>query len=277
MNSLKEVNKKYEELERFICEKGKNGVLIAFSGGVDSSTLAAVSHKLLGPKAIAATASSQTYTEKELDTAKKTAEEIGIKHIIIETNELYDEKFINNPENRCYFCKKELLKTILKKAKDLHFEAVFEGTNFSDLNEHRPGFEAVKETKDVFSPWFETGFTKDEIRGLAKKMGLSAHNRLAQPCLATRIPFHEKITPEKLSRIERAENLLKEITGANILRVRDHSGIARIEVGKDERYLFFDEKCLDKIAEELRKLGFRYITFDVEGYQSGKMLRGLEK
>jgi pyridinium-3,5-biscarboxylic acid mononucleotide sulfurtransferase len=275
--NLENSNKKCDELEQYILEKGKDGVLIAFSGGVDSSTLAAVAHKILGPKAIAVTAQSQTYTKKELSTAKETAREIGIKHIIIETNEISDEKFNSNPENRCYYCKKELLQAILKKAKELNFKAVFEGTNYSDLAEHRPGFDAVKETRNVYSPWFETGFTKTEIRELAKKIGLSAHDRMAHPCLATRIPYHEKITVEKLTRIEAAEDLIKELTGAKLLRVRDHNGIARIEVGKEERKLFFNEECLDKISSDLTKLGFTYVTFDIAGYQSGSMLRGLRK
>ncbi len=220
MTSVNDLNQKYLDLEKFIRVKGKKGVLIAFSGGVDSSTLAAISYKILGDKAIAVTAQSQTYTKKELETAKKTAKEIGIKHLIIETTEINNEKFNKNSENRCYYCKKELLEAMLNKAHELDFGVVFEGTNFSDLKDHRPGFDAVKETKNIYSPWYETGFTKNEIRELAKKIGLSAHDRLAQPCLATRIPYHEKITAEKLSRVEAAEDMIKELTGVRVLRVR---------------------------------------------------------
>ncbi len=172
---------------------------------------------------------------------------------------------------------KELLEEILRKANELNFEAIFEGTNYSDLREHRPGFDAVKQTKNVYSPWFETGFTKNEIRKLAKKMGLSAHDRLAQPCLATRIPYHQKITAEKLKRVEAAEEMIKELTGAKVLRVRDHDGLARIEVGKEERKLFFTEECFDKLAMNLRKLGFKYVTFDIGGYESGSMLKTLKE
>jgi pyridinium-3,5-biscarboxylic acid mononucleotide sulfurtransferase len=277
VSQLQDLNKKYFELEKFIQSKGKNGVLIAFSGGVDSSTLAAMTHKILGKKAIAVTAQSQTYTKKELETAKKTAKEIGIRHLIIETNEIEDEKFNSNPEDRCFYCKKELLKVMLRKATELHFGVVFEGTNLSDLKDHRPGFEAVKQAKNVYSPWFKTGFTKSEIRELAKNMGLSAHDRLAQPCLATRIPYNEKITAEKLKRVEAAEEMIKELTGAKLLRVRDHDGLARIEIGKEERNLFFNEARLDKIGANLRNLGFKYATFDVEGYQSGSMLKTLKE
>ena len=273
---MKAVNQKYVKLKKFIKAKGKNGVLIAFSGGVDSSTLAAVTHKILGKNVIAVTAKSQTYTKKELETAQKTAKEIGIKHLTIVTTELNNAKFNSNPENRCYYCKKELLDAMLRKANELNFGAVFEGTNYSDLKDHRPGFDAVAETKNVYSPWFETGFTKNEIRELSKKMGLSAHDRLAQPCLATRIPYHEKITAEKLNRIETAEEMIKELTGVKLLRVRDHNGLARIEVGKEERKIFFSEECLEKIAANLRKLGFKYAALDIEGYQSGSMLKTLD-
>jgi len=270
------LDEKYRNLQNFIREKGRHGVILAFSGGVDSSTLAAICQRVLGEKAIAVTAKSPTYTAKELETAKKTAKEIGIKHRIVETDELSNEKYCENPENRCYYCKKELLQHLQRIAGKLGYRAVFEGTNFSDLGEHRPGFEAVKEMKNVYSPWVETEFTKTEIRTLSKKLGLSVHDRLAQPCLATRIPYHERITKEKLTRVAEAEKVIKEITGVNQLRVRDHNGLARIEVGKEERKLFFKDECLDKIAESLTRLGFKYATFDLEGYRSGSMLKALD-
>lgn len=270
------LDEKYRNLENFIREKGRHGAVVAFSGGVDSSTLAAICQRVLGEKAIAVTAKSPTYTAQELETAKKTAKEIGIKHRIVETDELSNEKYCENPENRCYYCKKELLQHLQRIAGKLGYRAVFEGTNFSDLEEHRPGFEAVKEMKNVYSPWVETELTKTEIRTLSKKLGLSVYDRLAQPCLATRIPYHERITKEKLTRIAEAEKIIKEITGVNQLRVRDHNGLARIEVGKEERKLFFKGEYLDKIAESLTKLGFKYATFDLQGYRSGSMLKTLD-
>jgi len=270
------LDEKYRNLENFIRGKGRHGVVVAFSGGVDSSTLAAICQRVLGKKAIAVTAKSPTYTTQELETAKETAKEIGIKHRIVETDELSNEKYCENPENRCYYCKKELLQHLQRIAGKLGYRAVFEGTNFSDLGEHRPGFEAVKEMKSVYSPWVETEFTKTEIRTLSKKLGLSVYDRLAQPCLATRIPYHERITKEKLTRVAEAEKVIKEITGVNQLRVRDHNGLARIEVGKEERKLFFKVEYLDKIADSLTKLGFKYATFDLEGYRSGSMLKTLD-
>jgi len=273
---MEDIPCKLEGLKAFIREKGKDGVAIAFSGGVDSSTLAAVSHIVLGEKAVAVIAQSPTYTSEELKDAKKTAEDIGIKFYVIKTDELSNENFSKNPENRCYYCKKELLKSLTDFAHELGFKSVFEGTNFTDLKDHRPGFKAVQESENVYSPWMINKFSKDEIRQVAKTMGISVHDKPALACLASRIPFNEKITAEKLSRIDRAEQAVKAITGVKQIRVRDHSGLARIEVGKAERTLFCNIEVLDKVAEQLKKLGFKYVTADLEGYQSGSMLKTLE-
>jgi uncharacterized protein len=273
---MKDYNRKLEELKNFIMEKGKGGVVIAFSGGVDSSTLAAVSHQVLGDKAVAVIAKSPTYTSEELEDARKTAKDIGIKLYEIETNELSNEDFSKNPENRCYYCKKELLKSLIDFAHGLGFNTVFEGTNFTDLNDHRPGFKAVQETKGVFSPWMINKFSKDEIRQVSKNMCLSVHDKPALACLASRIPFNERITLEKLSRIDKAEQVVKSITGVKRIRVRDHNGLARIEVGKTERTLFCNTEVLDRVAEALKQLGFKYVTVDLEGYRSGSMLKTLD-
>jgi len=271
------LNPKIEELKRFIADKGKDGVVIAFSGGVDSSALAAVSHEVLAKNAVAVIAQSPTYTSEELQDAKQIAQGIGIKLYVVETNELDNPDFNCNPENRCYYCKKELLQTLLAFTNKIGFKAVFEGTNFSDLNDHRPGFKAVQETKNVYSPWMINGFTKSEIRKIAKTMGLSIHDKPALACLASRIPFNETITAEKLRRIDKAEQAVKAITGVKQIRVRDHSGLARIEVGKTERALICTVEVQDKITNELKQLGFKYVTVDLEGYQTGSMLRTLDK
>jgi uncharacterized protein len=273
---MKDLEKKYEELKRFIEEKGKGGVVIAFSGGVDSSTLAAVCHNILGERVVAITAESPTYTPEELEEAKGIAKEIGIRLYVVETDELSNESFSQNPENRCYYCKKELLERLQDSARNLGFKAVFEGTNFSDLNDHRPGFKAVKEMENVYSPWAENRFTKEEIRAMARKIGLSIRDKPPNACLASRIPYHDRITVKKLNRIGKAEQIIRRITGVRQLRVRDHNGLARIEVGKDERKLFCDIEVLDRIAENLKMVGFKYVTIDLEGYRTGSMLLTLD-
>lgn len=269
---MKCLDEKFEKLKKFIAEKGKDGVIIAFSGGVDSSTLAAVCHNVLGEKAVAVTVQSPVYPSEEIEEAKRIAKRIGIRHHFVKADQLSNENFVRNPENRCYYCKKDMLDCLKKFAQKLGFKAIFEGTNFSDLDGHRPGFEAIKESENVFCPWVENGFTKEEIRALACKLGLPFHDKPAMACLATRIPFGEQITEEKLSRVEEAERIVREISGVRQLRVRDHDGLARIEVGKDERRLLFDAEMLDKIAEKLKVLGFKFVTLDLEGYRAGSML-----
>ncbi|MCW4001462.1 MAG: ATP-dependent sacrificial sulfur transferase LarE [Candidatus Bathyarchaeota archaeon] len=269
------LKRKLDELKAYIADKGKDGVVIAFSGGVDSTTLAAVTHQVLGKKAVAVIAHSPTYTEEEMRSAKRTALSIGIKLYVTLTHELQNEDFAKNPENRCYFCKRELLEKLSVFARDHGFGAVFDGTNYSDLGEHRPGFKAIQEAKGVYTPWVFCKFSKNEIRALAKQMGLSVHDRPASPCLASRIPYNERITAEKLARIEKAEEAIRQIVNVQELRVRDHEGLARIEVAALERKLFFDQDVLDRVAAALKKLGYRYVALDLEGYQRGNMLRAL--
>jgi pyridinium-3,5-biscarboxylic acid mononucleotide sulfurtransferase len=235
-----------------------------------------VSHQVLGGKAIAVIAKSPTYTNEELEDAKKIAVDIGIKIFVIETNELANPNFAKNPENRCYYCKKELLQNLVAFALAFGFKVVFEGTNASDLGEHRPGFKAVEETKDVYSPWKSIGFTKSEVRQVAKQLELSIADKPALACLASRIPYNQQITAEKLQRIEEAERAIRTIVAVKQLRVRDHNELARIEVGRDERALFCDITILDKVFSALNGLGFKYVTFDLDGYQSGSMLKTLE-
>jgi uncharacterized protein len=273
---MEALNRKLDELRQFIADKGKNGVVIAFSGGVDSATLAAICRQVLGDKAVAVIAQSPTYPVDELRDAKKLARQLDLKLYTMLTQELENEDFIKNPENRCYFCKKELLQKLVAFAKDHNLSAVFEGTNFSDLSDHRPGFRAVQEVEGVYSPWVVCKFSKEEIRQVAKNLGLNIYDKPSLACLASRIPYNEAITAEKLQRIERAEAVIKEIISVKQLRVRDHNGLARIEVGRDERSLFFNGDVIDIIAAKLKRLGFKYVTFDLEGYQSGSMLKTIE-
>jgi len=273
---MKSLDEKYEKLRRFIQEKGRNGVIIALSGGVDSSTLAAICNEVLRERAVAVTAKSPTYPPEEMDEAKRIAKEIGIKHYTVEPDELSNESFTRNPENRCYYCKKELLDCLQELALKLGFTTIFEGTNFSDLSGHRPGFQAIKERRNVFSPWAENEFSKEEIRTLSQKLGLSVYDKPALACLASRIPFGEQITEERLKRAGKAEKLIKEISGVRQLRVRDHNGVARIEVGRNERNLLLNIEIMDKIASELKRLGFKFVTMDLEGYRTGSMLDAIK-
>ncbi|MGD6811072.1 MAG: ATP-dependent sacrificial sulfur transferase LarE [Candidatus Bathyarchaeia archaeon] len=270
------LNQKLERLEGYIAEVGKDGVVIAFSGGVDSATLAAITYTVLGEKAVAVIAQSPTYTTEELQDAKKVATEIGIKLYTIQTDELSNPNFNANPENRCYYCKKELLTNLKQFADQLGFKAVFEGTNYSDLNDHRPGFKAVQETPNVYSPWVTNKFTKNEIRQVAQQLKLSIYNKPALACLASRIPYNQKITKEKLIRISQAEQAVNAISGARQVRVRDHDGLARIEVSKPDLPLLCNLEVWDKISETLLSLGFTYVSLDLQGYRSGSMLKTLK-
>ncbi|MEM1658097.1 MAG: ATP-dependent sacrificial sulfur transferase LarE [Candidatus Jordarchaeales archaeon] len=263
---------KYDRLRRFILDKGRNGVVVAFSGGVDSSTLAAVCRRLLGDKAAAVTVVSPLHPPEEVEEACRVAREIGVRHLLVEGDQLSDENFVRNMEDRCYHCKKGMLKTLRKVADELGFEAIFEGTSFSDLGGHRPGWKAVIEVDRVYSPWVEARFTKDEIRAFARALGLSVHDKPSTACLATRIPFNERITVEKLVRVGRAESVVKRIAGVRQVRVRDHCGLARIEVSRSELERMLSLEVLDSVARELKKLGFNYVTLDLEGYREGSML-----
>ncbi|MCL2135236.1 MAG: ATP-dependent sacrificial sulfur transferase LarE [Candidatus Bathyarchaeota archaeon] len=273
---METINQKFEHLKNYIVEVGGNGVVIAFSGGVDSSILCAVSRIVLGERAIAIIAQSPIYSFDEFQSAKKTASEIGIKLYTIQTNVLSNSNFNANPENRCYYCKKELLADLKRVANKLGVKTVFEGTNYSDLNEHRPGFKAVQEVEGVFSPLVTTKFSKDEIRQLAKQLGIRIYDKPSLACLASRIPFNQKITQEKIVRINNAEQAVKIISGVKQVRVRDHQGLARIEVPKTEFSLLCKIEIWNKIADTLSKLGFTYVTIDLQGYVSGSMLKTLK-
>lgn len=250
--------------------RGFRNVMVAFSGGIDSTLVAYFARFALGDSAVAVTADSPSLSSSDLEDAKHLAQEIGIKHLIVRTKELDDVNYVNNPPNRCYFCKKELSDKLKHLASTLGIEVIVDGTNADDLHGHRPGAAALAE-RGVLRPLAEVGLSKDEVRALAKICGLPNFEKPSMPCLSSRIQYGQIITPERLLKIEKAEALIRSLTEVGELRVRDHGNLARIEVGKGERARFFDTKLLDQIASSLRQLGFIYITLDVAGYRSGSM------
>lgn len=250
--------------------KARESVIIAFSGGADSSTLAALAFEALGERALAVTISSPFFPENQLEAARQTASEIGIRHKIIQFSLNDIPNISTNPVDRCYFCKKALLETLIKHAEKENYNTVLEGTNFSEIQgENRPGYRAIKEAGNkVFSPFAELKVTKEEIREIASKFSLSAAQKPSGACLATRIPYGEPITVEALKRIEKAEEYLFSL-GFTQFRVRMHQNLARIEVIQEEIEAAFFKR--EEIAESLKSLGFDYVTLDLEGFRSGSM------
>jgi len=267
------LQEKYELLKDII-EK-KESAAIAFSGGVDSTFLLRVAKEVLGDRLIAVTATSSTYPERELKEAIKYSEDIGVKHIIISSEELEIEGFASNPKNRCYYCKKELYTKINNIASANGVGYVFDGSNLDDTGDYRPGMQVAKEL-DVVSPLKEAGLTKNDIRDLSKELGLPTWNKPSFACLSSRFPYGNKITLPKLNMVDKAEQFLLDM-GITQVRVRHHGEIARIEVEPSERENFFDIEVMNRIGNELKKIGFTYVTLDVLGYRTGSMNEGLSE
>jgi uncharacterized protein len=190
--------------------------------------------------------------------------------MVIRTEELDDPRYAVNPANRCYFCKKELSLKLKELASNLGISIIADGTNLDDLQGHRPGAAALAQ-EAVKRPLAEVGFTKGEVRELARLFGLPNFDKPSMPCLSSRIQYGQAISPERLQRVEKSENFIRSLIGVKELRVRDHGNLARIEVGKDERKLFFNEYLLDTIGKKLRDFGFMYVSFDLFGYRTGSM------
>ena len=258
---------KLKSLEKILTDM--QSVLVAYSGGTDSTFLLKVAANVLSDRAIAVTASSETYTPKELEEAIKNAEKIGVKHIVVHTNELDDPNFASNPPDRCYYCKKELFTRLFELAKQHGLSYVIDGSNCDDERDFRPGMKAAAEFH-VRSPLREAGFTKEEIRILSKDMNLPTWDKPPLPCLSTRFPYGTQITREKVMRVACAEEFLEGF-GIHQLRVRDHDNIARIEVPRADMHIFLDEKISTQIMLKFKALGYTYVTLDLQGYRMGSM------
>lgn len=243
--------------------------LIAFSGGVDSAFLTKIAYQTLGHKTLAVTAVSETYTQSELVEAKELAQSIGIHHEIIQTEELANPNFFNNPPQRCYYCKKELYGKLRDLANGLQLQYIIDGTNADDLGDFRPGHSAAREL-GVRSPLREVGLNKEEIRTLSKELGLPTWNKPAMACLSSRFPYGDTITIAKLEQVRKGEEFLKS-KGFSQFRVRHHGALARIEIPLAELPQLTLEPLRLEVIAYLKSLGFAYVTLDLAGFSSGSM------
>ena len=247
-----EIESKLENLKQHL--KQLQSVAVAYSGGVDSTFLLKIAHDVLGDNVIAVTARSAAYPEREFLDAAKIAREMGISQQVVSFNELDIPGFADNSPERCYFCKKEFLSKVVAAAHKNNIRHVVEGSNVDDLNDYRPGMQAVREL-GVASPLQEAGLGKEEIRILSRKMNLPTWNKPAFACLASRFPYGQKITREKLQVVDQAEQFLMDL-GLRQVRVRHHGEIARIEVSPEERSFFYDTNMMDRIYENLSNWAF---------------------
>lgn len=262
-----------EQYEKMNCIKeylkGLGSAAVAFSGGVDSTFLLKAAHDELGEKCIAITAKSCSFPKRELDEAKAFCKREGIRHIIVESEELDIEGFRENPKNRCYLCKKELFEKIWEIAKQENINAVVEGSNLDDNGDYRPGLQAVAEL-GIRSPLRECHLFKDDIRALSKEMELPTWDKQSFACLSSRFVYGETISEEKLAMVDKAEQLLLDL-GFHQVRVRIHGTIARIEVLPEEFLKLTEENTRLNIVNSFKEYGFSYITMDLTGYRTGSM------
>jgi uncharacterized protein len=224
---------------------------------------------ILGKNVLVVTINSESYPDDELKHAKKLANHLGFRHLIVEHSELNNRNIVSNPVDRCYYCRKDMIKVLRQIASEKDIQTIADGVTISDFREHRPGIKASTE-EGIWHPLVEAGLSKSDVRSIAKRLNLPNYDKPSMACLFSRIPYGEIITLEKLTRIENAERFLRE-HGFSQVRVRCHNDTARIEVLKNELIWFFNTKNREKVVRKLKHLGFVYVTVDLVGYRSGSM------